>query len=106
MRHKSKIAISLEDDHKLCKRILDFFGWKMLKSWDGLKNVVVLKSEKHVVFYNSKDEVDAVKLILQYDTLYNTEPSDEDHFVQVENPFYGKSLDEIKIMLDLLGNEH
>ena len=93
-------------NHKLRKRILDFFGWKMMKSWNGLKNVVVLKSEKRAVFYNSKDEVDAVKRILQYETLYNTKPSDEDYFVQVENPFYGKSLDEIKIMLDLLGNEH
>ena len=91
-------------DRKLCKRILDFFGWKMMKSpWNGLKNVVVLKSEKRGVFSNIKDEVDAVKRILQYDTLYNAKPSDEDQFfVQVKNPFYGRSLEEIKIMLDLL----
>ena len=92
-------------DRKFYKRILDFFRWKMMKSWNGLKNVVVLKSEKRGVFSNIKDEVDAVKRILQYDTLYNAKPGDEDHFfVQVENPFYGKSLEEIKIMLDLHGD--
>ena len=98
MRHKSKIAVSLEDCPGLCDRILDFLGLIIVKTRSGMQ-IVVMKSSRYIVILGVKDKVDAVKHVLELDTLYGFKSNKECLFC-VENPFYKKSLDEIKVMLD------
>ena len=114
MRYKSKIAFDLEDDPELCKRILDFLDYYIISD-GGVKWHVISSETGDVLFsmFSAASKADAVGQILGHEWIPNgsERPRRDDEYhlkglkeiSYVRNPLYKKSLDEIKIELDLHG---
>ena len=114
MKHKSKIAVSLEDDPRLCKKILDFLDYDIIN--DGGVKWHIISRETGDTLFNmlfATSKADAVGQILGYEWIPNgsKRPRCDDEYQlkglkeisYVRNLLYKKSLEEIKIMLDLHG---
>lgn len=116
MRHKSKIAFDLEDDPRLCKKILDFLDYDIVND-RGIKWHVISRETGDVLFnvFFAASKADAVSKILGYEWIPNgsERPRCDDEYQlkrlkeisYVRNPLYKKSLEEIQIVLDLLGDD-
>ena len=116
MRYKSKIAFDLEDDPRLCKRILDFLDYDIIND-GGAKWHVISVETGNVLFnmFSAASKADAVGRILGYEWIPNgsKRPRCDDEYQlnglkeisYVRNPLYKKSLEEINIMLDLIGDD-
>lgn len=122
MKHKWKIDVSLEDDPrlcieddpKLCKRILSFLDYDIVND-GGIKWHIISRETGDVLFnmFIAMSIADAVSKILGYEWIPNgsARPRCDDEYhlkalkeiSYVRNPLYKKSLEEIKIMLDLHG---
>ena len=91
-----------QQDKTLARKILDFLGLEVSKSWNG-KLRIFFKESKHLVFNTVvEDEVHAAWTILHSSCVYDVRHGKS---TIIENPFYGKSIDEIRVMLDLLESE-
>ena len=95
------LAESMRQDIAIAKKILDFFWLKVHK------HVICSKVNGNSMFgFHAGDTADAAAfLVCCYSALYTVMPDKSMHLTRVSNPFYKKSLEEIKIMLDLLGND-
>ena len=114
MRRKSKIAFDLEDDPRLCKKILDFLDYDIVND-GGAKWHVISRETGDVLFsmFFAASKADAVGQILGYEWIPNgsKRPRCDDEYQlkelkeisYVRNLLYKKSLEEIMIELDLHG---
>ena len=93
----SSLLSSLEDDNELCVRILGFFGYEVRK--EQRATTIFSKSSGCKVFAFREDTnlPHVVYRVLNCKALCG-----KDFHTIVKNPFYKKSVEEIKIMLDLM----
>lgn len=104
MSTEENLKIALQQDKTLAKRILDFLGLSLSPSWTNHYFCIYFKKTKYPVYCTSvNDEAHAAWSVLHSEYLYDVK-HDGKHTINivVSNPFYKKSLDEIRVMLDFL----
>lgn len=96
------LAKSLRQDLTIANKILDFFQLEVHK------HVICSAVNGHSMFdHPVRDKADAAAFLVRVcQSFYIAKLGEEHlHLVKVRNPFYKKSLDEIKVMLDLVGDD-